>query len=144
MPNTVIDTTVLVSAFLRPSVGGASFDLLQLAHEGAFELFLSDDILEEAARVLLDSGRIRRRYIYPDDAVIEYCRGLSRLATIVTHVPTIRVVRDPNDDMILAAAIAAKAEYLVTRDDDLLSLGEHKRITILTPEAFLAVLRESR
>ena len=132
-----------MSAFLRPFVGGASFDLLQLAHEGAFELFLSDDILEEAARVLLDSGRIRRRYIYPDDAVIAYCRGLSRLATIVTRVPTIRVVRDPNDDMILAAAIAAKAEYLVTRDDDLHSLGAHKRITILTPEDFLAVLRES-
>jgi len=144
MPNTVIDTTVLVSAFLRHSVGGASFDLLQLAHEGAFELFLSDDILEEAARVLLDSVRIRRRYVYPDEAVIEYCRGLSRLATIVTRVPTIRVVRDPNDDMILAAAIVAKAEYLVTRDDDLLSLRKHKRITILTPEAFLAVLRESR
>src|ERR1700692_4329886 len=128
MPNTVIDTTVLVSAFLRPSVGGASFDLLQRAHEGAFELFLSDDILEETARVLLDSVRIRRRYVYPDDAVIEYCRGLSRLATGVTGVPTIRIVRDPNDDMILAAAVVAKAEYLVTRDDDLLSLGKHKRI----------------
>jgi hypothetical protein len=59
-------------------------------------------------------------------------------------VPTIRVVRDPNDDMILAAAIVAKAKYLVTRNNDLLSLGKHKRITILTPEAFLAVLRESR
>jgi uncharacterized protein len=59
-------------------------------------------------------------------------------------VPTIRVVRDPNDDLILAAAIVAKAEYLVTRDDDLLSLGKHKRITILTPEAFPAALRESR
>ena len=144
MPNTVIDTTVLVSAFLRPYVGGASFDLLQLAHEGAFELFLSDDILEETARVLLASVRIRRRYVYPDEAVIEYCRGLSCLATIVTRVPTIRIVRDPSDDMILAAAIVAKAEYLVTRDDDLLSLGKHKRITMLTPEAFLAMIRASR
>jgi putative PIN family toxin of toxin-antitoxin system len=143
MPNAVIDTTVLVSAFLRPAAGGASFDLLQLAHNGAFELFLSDDILEETARVLLDSARIRRRYQYPDEAVIEYCRGLSRLATIVTRVPAIQVVRDPNDDMILAAAIAAKAEYLVTRDDDLLSLGMHKRIVLLTPEAFLTMLRGS-
>jgi predicted nucleic acid-binding protein len=51
MPNIVIDTTVLVSAFLCPSVGGASFDLIQLAHEGGFDLFLFHGILEEAAWV---------------------------------------------------------------------------------------------
>jgi putative PIN family toxin of toxin-antitoxin system len=134
MASAVFDTTVLVSAFLRPQPGGPSFDLLRLAHEGAFELYLSNDILEETARVLLQSARIRRRYAYPDDAVVEYCRALTGLAIVVTKVPTIRVVRDPNDDMILAAALAAKAEYLVTRDDDLRSLGTHKKITILAPK----------
>ena len=141
MAKAVFDTTVLVSAFLRPKPGGPSFDLLALAHEGAFDLYLSDDILEETARVLLQSKRIRRRYIYPDEAAIEYCRALAELATVVAKVPVIRVVRDPNDDMILAAAIAAKANVLVTRDDDLLSLGTHEKIAIITPEIFLAKLR---
>jgi putative PIN family toxin of toxin-antitoxin system len=104
---------------------------------------ISDDILEETARVLLERARIRRRYIYPDAAVVEYCRGLARLSTVVARVPTIRVVRDPNDDVIPAAAIAAKAGYLVTRDDDLLSLGSHNQISIIEPEAFLAVLRNA-
>jgi predicted nucleic acid-binding protein len=40
MPSAVLDTTVLVSAFIRPQKGGVSFDLLELAHEGAFELYL--------------------------------------------------------------------------------------------------------
>ena len=143
MPSAVADTTILVSAFLRAKVGGASFDLLGLAHEGVFDLYLSNDILEETARVLLESARIRRRYVYSDQAVVDYCRALSRLATVVSRVPTIKVVRDPNDDMILAAALAAKAKYLVTRDDDLLVLKTYKRVAIVTPEVFLAILRKT-
>ena len=64
MAKAVLDTTVLVSALLRHVPGGASCELLRLAQEGAYELYLSDDILEETARVLLTSGRIRRRYRY--------------------------------------------------------------------------------
>ena len=44
------------------------------------------------------------------------------LASIVFPVPEVRVVRDPNDDMIVACAMAAGADYLVTRDEDMLSL----------------------
>jgi predicted nucleic acid-binding protein len=48
--------------------------------------------------------------------VIEYCQGLTRYGTIITDVPDIRgVVRDPNDDMIIACAVAAGADYIVTR-----------------------------
>jgi predicted nucleic acid-binding protein len=43
--------------------------------------------------------------------------------------------------MILACAIAAHASYVVTRDRDLLSLGSYEAITIMTPEAFLGLLR---
>jgi predicted nucleic acid-binding protein len=64
------------------------------------------------------------------------------VAVVVTDLPDIRVVRDPNDDMILACAIAAGADYLIARDNDLLSLGEYKGIKMLTPEAFLEVMRK--
>jgi predicted nucleic acid-binding protein len=43
--------------------------------------------------------------------------------------------------VILASAIAAGADYLVTRDKDLLSLGACEGISIIKPEAFLHVLR---
>ena len=142
MPRAVIDTTVLVSAFLRPHEGGASFDLLHLAAAGAFELVLSDDILEETARVLLTRPHLRRRYQYPDAAVVIYCKGLTEIATVViSDPPSVDVVRDPEDNMIVACAAIAKAEYLVSRDKDLLALGEYSGIRMLTPEAFLSVLR---
>ena len=51
------------------------------------------------------------------------------------------VERDPNDDMIVACALVAPADYIVTRDDDLLSLNVYESIAMITPEAFMTVLR---
>jgi uncharacterized protein len=141
MIRVVLDSTVLVSAFLNAVKGGVSFDLIGLTEEGAFQLFLSDGILEETVRVLSTRPRIRKRYTYPIEKVTDYYRSLVDLATIVPVTPGLRVVRDPNDDMILACAIAASADYLITRDKDLLILDKHEGIAILTPEAFLQVLR---
>src|ERR1700674_1189185 len=120
MAKAVLDTTVLVSAFLRYIPEGASYELLRFADEGMFELCLSESILEETARALIESTRNRRLYTYSDEDVVEYCQGLTRFGTIVTDVPDVRgVVRDPNDDMIVACALAARAGYIVTRDKDL-------------------------
>jgi len=63
---------------------------------------------------------------------------------IVSDLPALSgIVRDPNDDMILACAVAASASHVVTRDDDLLALGTYEGIAIITPEAFLPLLRSS-
>lgn len=137
----VVDTTVLVSALLNPHSGGASYDLLEQAAAGAFELVLSDEILAEAAEVLISRRRLRQRFSYSDEDVREYCRGLALLARVVERPPPVRVVRDPEDDMVLACALAATADFVVSRDDDLLSLGEFNGIRLVSPEAFLSLLR---
>jgi putative PIN family toxin of toxin-antitoxin system len=141
-PRAVLDSTVLVSAMLNPKPGGASYDLLRFAENFAFELCLSIDILEETTRVLTTHERIRRRYPYSDADIAEYRRDLESIATIIDNPPLLKVVRDPNDDMIVACAVAAAADYLVSRDDDLLSLSKYGGVEIVTPEEFLRVLRE--
>jgi predicted nucleic acid-binding protein len=40
--------------------------------------------------------------------------------------------------------MSAKSDYLVTRDRDLLSLGVYERIQMVTPEAFMGMLRGER
>ena len=140
MPSAALDATVLVSAFLTP--GGVSDELLRQAREGAFVVFVSEDILAEVVHTL-GYPRIRKRYPYTDEDVRVFCAGLREAASVVpipAGIPT--VVRDPNDDMVLATARAAAATYLITRDLDLLSLQSYEGITILTPEAFMAILRE--
>ena len=52
MAKAVLDTTVLVSALLNLNPGGVSYELLRLAKQGTFELYISDEILEETAETL--------------------------------------------------------------------------------------------
>jgi predicted nucleic acid-binding protein len=44
--------------------------------------------------------------------------------------------RDPDDDLIIATAVVAKADRLVTGDNDLLALGEHHGVRIVSPRQF--------
>ena len=78
MLKAVLDTTVLVSAFLSAKPGRAAFDLLQLASEARFEVVLSEPILAETADVLLTRPHLRSRYRYTDGAVADYVNGLRR------------------------------------------------------------------
>jgi uncharacterized protein len=141
MVRAVVDTSVLVSAFLRKVAGAASYDLLRLAESG-YELLLCDAILEEMADVLHRKDRKRARYSYLDSDIVEYSQELSLLGTVIGSLPDVYgVVRDPNDDVIVGCAIAGGADYIVTRDKDLLSLGTYEGIEMITPEAFLHVVR---
>ena len=53
-----------------------------------------------------------------------------------------RVCRDKDDDVVLATAIAGKADVIVTGDDDLLVLKKFRGIRILSPRQFLELLNE--
>jgi uncharacterized protein len=138
----VIDSTVLVSAFLTK--GGVSAELLRYAREGVFVVFLSEEILTETEHTL-SYPRIRARYTYTDEDVTDFLDRLRLAADLITDLPGLTgIVRDPNDDMIIATARRANTAYIVTRDDDLLSLQQYEDISILTPEAFIAIVREYR
>jgi putative PIN family toxin of toxin-antitoxin system len=142
MPSAVLDSTVLISAFLAQR--GVSNELLRYAREGAFLLFLSEEILDEAQGVLLEEERRhRQRYRYPNEEAINFIDGLRVFAHLVTDLPQLTaVIRDPNDDMVVATAQRAQAAYIVTRDKDLLSLQYYEGIIMITPEAFIAIVRE--
>ena len=140
MPSIVLDSTVLVSAFLAPR--GAAASILAQVRAGRVELAVSQAILQETARVLLTYPHIRVRYHYPDRAVHAFCEGLAQVNRLLTDFPPLTgICRDPDDDMVLACAVAAAVQYLVTRDKDLLVLQQYEGIAMITPEAFLAALR---
>lgn len=140
MITAVFDTTVLVSGFLHKA--GLSGALIAFCEAKQYELYLSDDIIAETERSLLHRPHIRKKYSYPDEAAREFVQGLRRIAEPVTDVPALKVVRDEDDDFILACAVKAQVQYLVTRDKDLLSLGTYETIQIIKPEEFIAVVRK--
>jgi putative PIN family toxin of toxin-antitoxin system len=146
MVRAVFDTNLLVSAFLsRANPGGVTGELLRVAKEGSVELCISTEILGETLTTLIGSDRLRRRYDYTPEIALQYCAELVAAPTIIVDAPPLTgaVARDPDDDKIIACAVAAGAEYLVSRDDDLIALGAYDEIKIVLPEAFLRIVRGS-
>ncbi len=138
----ILDSAVFVSAFLAPT--GAAARVLDHALADEVHLAVSPEIIAETRRVLLTYERLRRRYTYTDEDVEGFSAKLSQAFTLLTAFPPVSgVCRDPNDDMVLACAVAAGAAYLVTRDKDLLVLQHYEGIAIVTPEAFLTLLRST-
>lgn len=81
------------------------------------------------------------RYRYRPEDVRQFLDGLAGSAQFfrdALQVPA--VTRDPSDDQVVACAVAARADYLVTGDDDMLVLGTHEGIRIVTPRQFLDLL----
>jgi putative PIN family toxin of toxin-antitoxin system len=141
MLNAVFDSTILVSAFLTPH--GLSDQLLAFARRGAFELYLSGLIIAETQAVLLEREHLRKRHSYTDEQAARFCRALRPAFHMVSHLPSLSgVVRDPNDDHVVACALAAGVAYLVTRDPDLLDLKTYQHVQMISPEAFVALVRK--
>lgn len=137
MRQAVVDTSVLISAFLfRHSLPG---QLLKLAGQGGFGLHFSSIILAEF-REALSRERLRRAHGYSDDDIAAWCTELHEIGTMLTEpLPQIApVCRDPDDDHVIAAAVTASAGWIVTGDKDLLDLGRHGEIRIVTTRAFIS------
>jgi putative PIN family toxin of toxin-antitoxin system len=135
----VVDASVLVSAFLFP--GSVPGRVLKLADQGAFALHLSPLLLDETSYALL-STRLRGLYGHGEEAVKAWCADLRETGSVFYGpLPDIGpAYRDPNDDHVLATAVAVKADVIVTEDKDLLTLGQFRTVRIVTARAFLTEL----
>lgn len=136
MRRAVLDTNVLASAVAHPR--GTPGLIVAAWERTAFELVVSEYILTELAVVL------ERPYFVANAPREWRVNGLSRFrrrGTITTLTVLVRgVAPDPADDAILATAASANAEYLVTGDKPLLTVGGYGGTAIVSPRAFLDLL----
>ena len=100
--------------------------------------------MAEVGRSLLHKRSIRRRLHYDDETVLTYLRWLLEQAEMIEELPDLRVVADdPEDDMIVATAVAARADYLVTGDRrHLLPLARYEATRIVTVRDFFDMLAD--
>lgn len=117
MPTVVLlDTNVWVSAFINPS--GTPAQLRQAWHDGKYDVVVSPPLLEELADVL-SRPRITKRYPIDAADVEELLSLLTQRGIFVSPTGAVKECRDHDDDLILETAILGKAQYAVTRDDDI-------------------------
>jgi putative PIN family toxin of toxin-antitoxin system len=116
--------------------------LLRLPLRHRYELWLSEEILSETAASLLNKESVRSYAAYADEDVHGYLAWLLSVARLVDELPELSAVPDdPKDDMVVATAVCAKADYLVTGDrQHLLPIGTYQGIAIITPRQFLEML----
>ena len=106
--------------------------LIELAREHELELFTSPVLVEELAEVL-HRKKLARAVRATGLSAAQMLRHYRRLAYLVDARALARQVsRDADDDAVLACALAAQAELIVTGDEDLLSLERFHGIDIVT------------
>lgn len=133
----VLDTNILVSGTIVPA--GAPAAALDAWRRGAFLLLTSDEQLDELARTLR-RPRFAEKYGVTEDVIARLRQSAHLLAPLA---PLPLTVRDRDDERILAIALGGGAAYLVSGDDDLLSLAGDTRLgtlRIVTVRDFLVLL----
>jgi len=129
----VFDTNVLFAAYISQ---GTCATLYEQAVAAA-TLVTSEAILQEFEEKLIAKGKVEA------DKAARTRAEISANSNVVPIEPlSAPVCRDPDDDAILATAIAGRADLLVTGDKDLLVIGSYQGISIVTPADCLARLRE--
>src|SRR5271165_3539560 len=118
----VLDTNVVASALLWD---GTPRQLLRVGRGKDVQLFTSAALLAELTDILSRSKfnkKIAASLLSVDQLVDLY----SELAALVRPIPVPRMAPDPDDDVVIGTALAAKADFIVTGDRALLTLAEYE------------------
>lgn len=128
----VIDTNIAISALFW---SGAPHRLLEMARDNRIQVISSTNLLLELEDVLC-----RPKFASLLDRIgknpLRVMNDFRRMVEIVASPPLpAPVCRDPDDDAVLACAVAARARLIVSGDADLLILENHQDIPIITADA---------
>jgi len=129
----VLDTNVLVSAFLKPASDAAR--VLRLVLQRDLEIVLNDHILAEYIEVLsrprfgLDQRKVRE--------VLDYLRSVG---TVAPAVASSFRLPDPDDEPFLEAAVGGRAQFLVTGNKRHFPGRRCEGVKVVGPKAFFREL----
>lgn len=135
----VTDTNVVVSGLLWLGNPGR---LLEAAATGRITLFTSPALVAEL-RSTLSYDRLVPRIVRSGLTLEELLTRYLNVAIVVNPVTVARVVADDaDDDQVLACALAAQADLIVSGDSDLLALREYQGIRIVNPATAVTLLEQ--
>lgn len=133
----VIDTNVLVSGLFWH---GASHALLERVRNGTLTLVSSPALLAELAEVI-ERPKFDAILTRSNTSRERSLAEIQALAEVIAPTPLPQpICRDPDDDAVLALALAAQVDFIVSGDLDLLDLKTFEQIPIVAPAEALRML----
>jgi putative PIN family toxin of toxin-antitoxin system len=131
----VFDTNVFLSAFI---FGGKPEEAFQAARRGRCLLVVTPPILAEVARILTE------KFEWDEEDIEDAIRTIGRVAEVEKPDEKFGVLEDEADNRILECAVAGNADFIVSGDRHLLSLGKFRGIPILRAAESLSRLEEGK
>ena len=124
----VFDTNVVVAGIVAEGLCREILEIHLPEHEAILSQVLWDELL----------STLRRKFALAADdlPILALYRQHAEWSdpARITHA----VCRDPDDDWVLATALAGNAEAIVTGDADLLTIGSYSGIEIISPRQFVS------
>jgi len=154
LPRVVFDCNVLLQAAAREKSAAAK--CLNFVEGGLVQLFVSREVLTEVEDVL-NRPEIRAHFPdFSDEIVGAFLKRLQKLSALVRRVPKkFSYPRDEGDEPYINLAVAAGANFIVSRDRDLLDLmtghtqedkefrQRFRSLRVVEPAEFLKLVEES-
>ena len=136
----VLDTNVAASGLLWD---GPPRQLLQAGRERRVELFTSLALLAELTDIL-DRRKFDKKIAASLLTVDQLVDRYAALARVVRPAETGRITPDPDDDIVIGTALAARADLVVTGDRALLTVSEHQGVRVVSVGAALQLVAAAR
>jgi putative PIN family toxin of toxin-antitoxin system len=138
MRKVVLDTNILASGAI--SATGTLSRIMDAWRNGTFSVIISAPILDELERTF--QKPYFRRYL-TDKQSSRFIKLLQRRTTVSKITVSVHgIATHPEDDLILATAVSAKADSLVIGDSKLQHLGTYQGVAILSPRRFVETLEQ--
>lgn len=129
-PRVVNDTVIWLSALY---FSGQTSKIVDLIENKSVVSVTSDYILQEFREKLIEFGT-------PSSVANGTVSYVSSISEIVLLQNKDFGLRDFADNQILETAVVGNCDYLITRDKDLLTVGNYEQVQIITPAQFLSSL----
>ncbi len=131
----ILDTSVIVSGLISPHSPPAK--VVALWQQGTIQLLYSAEIFAELQDVLHRQW-LQQRLAHRPNRIPDFLTSVVILGEIISgELDVSGQVRDPNDEMFLICAALGSADYLISGDKDLLTLGRFGSTQIVSPADFL-------
>jgi uncharacterized protein len=125
-----IDTNVWISALQFAKRRGTPTLALEKA--------MSEDVIASCNEIDAEIVRVlTEKFSWEPHRAVSALEAILARAIRIKIRGTVKICRDPHDDMFLECAVLTKADLLVAGDKDLLTLGAYRGTRIVTPSEYL-------